>query len=270
MDRSSRLRRKSSQSNELARGIRPPTAFMSNVWWMKMEILVLGGAGYIGSHCCKALAAEGFRPVVFDNFSTGHPSFVRWGPVIEGDIRNKAHLSEVMRGARPAAVMHFAALALVGPSVADPGSYYDINVVGTLRALQAMQENGIENLVFSSTCAVYGEPNAVLINERSPCQPVNPYGASKLACERMMDDFGTAHALRSIRLRYFNAAGADADAEVGERHSPETHPFHWFSKPRWEGAPSSKYLVPTILHLMALQSVTTFTLRISLPPTFLL
>jgi UDP-glucose-4-epimerase GalE len=188
-----------------------------------MRVLVLGGAGYIGSHCCKALAASGFEPVVFDNLTTGHRSFVRWGPLFEGDVRDQDRLYSVMAEVRPMAVMHFAALALVGQSVGDPGSYYDVNLVGTLRLLEAMRQNGTECLVFSSTCAVYGEPDSVPLTENSACRPVNPYGASKLACERMMDDFGAAYGIRSVRLRYFNAAGADPDCEVGECHDPETH-----------------------------------------------
>jgi UDP-arabinose 4-epimerase len=187
------------------------------------RVLVLGGAGYIGSHCCKALAAEGFEPVVYDNLSTGHQSFVRWGPFYAGDVRDLHLLSSVISEVRPIAAMHFAALALVGPSMTDPGSYYDVNVVGTFRLLQAMRDQRVENLVFSSTCAVYGEPEAVPLTEDTPCRPVNPYGATKLACEGMMDDFGAAHGIRSVRLRYFNAAGADPDCEVGERHEPETH-----------------------------------------------
>lgn len=187
------------------------------------KIVVLGGAGYIGSHCCKALAAAGLEPVVYDNLSMGHRGFVRWGPLVEGDIRDRARLAEVLAEVKPAAIVHFAALALVGDSVRDPGSYYDVNVVGTLRLLQAMVETGVERVVFSSTCAVYGEPPTVPLTEGLPCSPVNPYGATKLACERMFDDFGDAHGIRSVRLRYFNAAGADADGEIGERHEPETH-----------------------------------------------
>jgi UDP-glucose-4-epimerase GalE len=188
-----------------------------------VRILVAGGAGYIGSHCCKALARAGYEPIVYDNLSTGHRGAVRWGEFIEGDLRDGDRLSQVLREQRPAGVMHFAALALVGPSVVDPGSYYDVNVVGTLRLLEAMRDTGIGQLVFSSTCAVYGQPETVPITEALPCRPVNPYGASKLACERMMEDFDLAHGLRSVRLRYFNAAGADPEGEIGERHDPETH-----------------------------------------------
>ena len=187
------------------------------------RILVVGGAGYIGSHCCKALAEAGYEPVVYDNLSTGHGEFVRWGPLVEGDVRDGERLAGALQDIRPAGVMHFAAMSLVGPSVRDPGSYYDVNVVGTLRLLEAMRRAGVESLVFSSTCAVYGEPDAVPIDETTACRPVNPYGATKLACERMMDDFDAAHGLRSVRLRYFNASGADPEARIGEWHEPETH-----------------------------------------------
>ncbi len=187
------------------------------------NVLVLGGAGYIGSHCCKALAQAGIVPVVYDNLSTGHRAFVRFGPLIEGDIRDKAKLTMALLETKPVAVMHFAALALVSESTIDPGAYYDTNVVGTLRLLQAMRDTSPSNLILSSSCAVYGEPSTLLIAEDQPCRPVNPYGATKLTCERMMDDFDRAHGIRSIRLRYFNSAGADADCEIGERHDPETH-----------------------------------------------
>jgi len=188
-----------------------------------MKIFVVGGAGYIGSHCCKALAAEGFVPVTYDNLSTGHRSFVRWGPLFEGDICDRDRLLAVLDEVQPDAVLHFAALALVGPSMKDPASYYDTNVVGTLRLLQAMRDQGVQHLVFSSTCAVYGQPEVIPISESAACRPTNPYGATKLACESMMDDFNRAYGIRSVRLRYFNAAGADPDGEIGERHDPETH-----------------------------------------------
>lgn len=187
------------------------------------KILVIGGAGYIGSHCCKALAAAGFELFVYDDLSTGHREFVRWGRMIEGDVRDHDRLSTAIAEVGPVAVMHFAALALVGLSVKHPSAYYDVNVVGTLRLLQAMTKHKVENLVFSSTCAVYGDPEGAALTETLPCLPVNPYGASKLFCERMMDDFRVAHGLRSVRLRYFNAAGGDPDGEIGERHDPETH-----------------------------------------------
>lgn len=187
------------------------------------RILVTGGAGYIGSHCCKALAEAGFEPVVFDNLSTGHRETVRWGPLVEGDVRDAAALRAAMAGARAEAIMHFAALALVGESTAHPERYYEVNVVGTLNLLNAMRDLELKSIVFSSTCAVYGEPERVPITEDLPKQPVSPYGATKHVCERMMDDFDSAHAVRSVRLRYFNAAGADPAAEIGEWHEPETH-----------------------------------------------
>lgn len=187
------------------------------------RILVTGGAGYIGSHCCKALAAGGFEPVVFDNLFMGHREAVRWGPLIEGDMRDADALDAAMRDVRPDAVMHFAALALVGESTAHPERYYAVNVGGTLNLLEAMRASGVTKVVFSSTCATYGEPNRIPISEDTPQHPINPYGASKLTCERMMEDFDAAHGLRSVRLRYFNAAGADPHVEIGERHHPETH-----------------------------------------------
>jgi UDP-arabinose 4-epimerase len=187
------------------------------------RILVTGGAGYIGSHCCKALAAAGFEPVVYDNFCTGIRRHVRWGPMIEGDMRDGAALRAAMRETRPEAAIHFAALALVGESEKEPARYWDVNVGGTLRLLEAMHDASVPHLVFSSTCAVYGEPEEVPIREAAPHRPVSPYGASKSTCERMMLDFDRAHGIRSMRLRYFNAAGADPDGEIGEWHEPETH-----------------------------------------------
>lgn len=187
------------------------------------RIFVVGGAGYIGSHCCKALAKSGFDPVVYDNLSTGHVEFVKWGPLIEGDVRDGEHLARAILDTRPAAVMHFAGLALVGESVANPARYYDVNVVGGLRLMEATLAGEVDKLVFSSTCAVYGKSDAVPIVETSLERPVNPYGASKLVFERMLADFDVAHGLRSVRLRYFNAAGADPDGEIGEWHDNETH-----------------------------------------------
>jgi UDP-arabinose 4-epimerase len=187
------------------------------------RILVTGGAGYIGSHCCKALAAAGFEPVVFDNLSMGRRGAVRWGRLIEGDMRDADALKRAVEETRPEAVLHFAALALVGESTAHPERYYAVNVGGTLNLLEAMRAANVLRLVFSSTCAIYGEPDRVPITEDLPKQPVNPYGASKFVCERMMEDFDAAHAMRSVKLRYFNAAGADPEGEIGESHDPETH-----------------------------------------------
>jgi UDP-arabinose 4-epimerase len=187
------------------------------------RILITGGAGYVGSHCAKALAAAGHNGVVFDNLSFGHREFLRWGPLIEGDVRNGAALDASFSAYRFDAVMHFAALAYVGESVTAPGRYYDVNVNGTRTLLDAMVRAGVRSIVFSSSCAIYGEPEKIPIGERTVPNPINPYGFSKLVCERMMDDFGRAHGMKSARLRYFNAAGADPAAEIGEDHDPETH-----------------------------------------------
>ena len=190
---------------------------------MEPTILVTGGAGYVGSHCCKAFAAAGWKVVVYDSLYRGWRDFVKWGRLIEGDIRDADRLSAALAEVRPDAVAHFAALAYVGESVSDPGSYYDVNTRGTLNLLQAMVSQGLDKIVFSSTCATYGSPDRLPITEDTPQQPINPYGASKLFVERMLRDFGDAHAIRSVVLRYFNAAGADPDGELGERHEPETH-----------------------------------------------
>lgn len=188
-----------------------------------MNILVTGGAGYVGAHCAKALHEAGHKSVVLDNLSTGHREFVRWGPLIEGDVRDGGVLDRLLVAERFDAVMHFAAHALVAESVTNPGLYYDVNVHGTNVLLSAMVRAGIPSIVFSSSCAVYGEPEDLPITELTVKAPVNPYGMTKLVCERMMDDFGVSHGLRSVRLRYFNAAGADPGAMIGEDHSPETH-----------------------------------------------
>jgi UDP-glucose-4-epimerase GalE len=187
------------------------------------RILITGGAGYVGSHCTKALAAAGHNSVVFDNLLFGHREFARWGPLIEGDIRDASALDAVFSAYRFDAVMHFAALAYVGESVNAPGRYYDVNVNGTRTLLDAMVRAGVRSIIFSSSCAIYGEPERMPITERTAPNPINPYGFSKLVCERMMDDFDLAHGLKSARLRYFNAAGADPTAEIGEDHDPETH-----------------------------------------------
>lgn len=186
-------------------------------------ILVVGGAGYIGSHVCKALAASGHVPVCLDNFSTGWREAVRFGPVVEGDLLEPASLAAAFAEHRPEAVMHFAALSLVGESVAAPERYWRGNVVGSLNLLDAMRAGGVERLVFSSTAAVYGEPNLPLIPETAPTAPTNPYGATKLAVERMIAGHAAAHGLRAAVFRYFNVAGADPDGLIGEDHRPETH-----------------------------------------------
>lgn len=187
------------------------------------RVLIVGGAGYVGSHAAKALAAAGHEGIVFDNLSRGHRAFARWGRLVVGDIRDQAALDAAFKSQPFDAVMHFAALAYVGESVMNPGLYYDVNVGGTRTLLDAMISAGVNNLVFSSTCATYGEPSTAAISEDTPLNPINPYGMTKLVCERMMDDFGAAHGLRSMRLRYFNAAGDDPDLDIGEDHEPETH-----------------------------------------------
>lgn len=187
------------------------------------RILVTGGAGYVGSHACKALAYAGHEPVVFDNLANGDRSLVRWGPLEVGDIVDAGRLDAVFARHRPDAVMHFAAVASVGESVGSPGLYYRTNVGGTLTLLDATRRHGVDALVFSSSCAVYGDPDVVPILEEHPKEPVNPYGASKLMAERMVSDFGRAYGMRSVSLRYFNAGGADPDGETGEIHDPETH-----------------------------------------------
>ena len=186
-------------------------------------ILVTGGAGYIGAHACKALRRSGFAPVVFDNLSTGHKQFVGWGPFVQGDIRDGGAVRSAIYTHSVEAVLHFAASAYVGESVTDPQKYYDNNVAGSLSLLRAMLEAGCRKLVFSSSCAIYGEPEELPIRESSPQNPVNAYGASKAMVERILTDYTHAYALQSIALRYFNAAGADPDSELGELRDPETH-----------------------------------------------
>lgn len=186
-------------------------------------VLVTGGAGYIGSHACKALCQAGYEPIACDNMVYGHAWAVKWGPLEQGDIADRAWLDGLIERYRPVAVMHFAAYAYVGESVQDPGKYYRNNVAGTLTLLEAMRDHGIDYCIFSSTCATYGIPEQVPIAEGAPQAPINPYGASKLMIERILADFQVAHGLRSICLRYFNAAGADPEGEIGEDHDPETH-----------------------------------------------
>jgi UDP-arabinose 4-epimerase len=186
-------------------------------------LLVTGGAGYVGSHACKALAGAGFLPVSYDNLVYGHENAVRWGPLERGDLLDRTRLDQVLSVHRPIAVLHFAAFAYVGESVADPGKYYRNNVTGSLTLLEAMRDHSIRPIVFSSTCATYGVPDRVPISEGAPQRPINPYGMSKLMVERMLTDFGAAHGLQSVALRYFNAAGATPSGEIGEDHSPETH-----------------------------------------------
>jgi UDP-arabinose 4-epimerase len=186
-------------------------------------VLVTGGAGYIGAHTCKALSRAGFLPVVYDNLVYGHERAVQWGPLERGDIGDGQRLREVFKKYQPMAVLHFAAYAYVGESVVDPGKYYRNNVAGSLTLLEAMQAAQIRNIVFSSTCATYGMPDRLPIAETAAQNPINPYGASKLMVERMLADFGIAHGMGYVGLRYFNAAGADPDGQIGEDHDPETH-----------------------------------------------
>jgi UDP-arabinose 4-epimerase len=188
-----------------------------------MKVLVTGGAGYIGSHVCKALARAGFEPVAYDNLSRGFAYAVKWGPLEQGELVDGDRLDAVFKAYAPVAVIHFAAFTYVGESVADPALYFRNNVVGTLSLLDAMRRNGVKPIVFSSTAAVYGEPEQVPITEDAPKQPVNPYGVSKLMVEQLLADYGRAYGMAWTALRYFNAAGADPDGEIGENHDPETH-----------------------------------------------
>jgi UDP-glucose-4-epimerase GalE len=190
---------------------------------MSNAILVTGGAGYVGSHACKALATAGYRPVVYDNLSRGHREAVRWGPLIEGDLHDTARVAAALQDHGVTAVMHFAAFAYVGESVGDPETYYRNNVGGTLALLEAMRRAEVATIVFSSTCAVYGAPDRLPIAETTPKAPLNPYGDTKLAIERALHWYAGAYGLRFAALRYFNAAGADPESEIGEDHDPETH-----------------------------------------------
>lgn len=186
-------------------------------------VLVPGGAGYIGAHACKALARAGFLPVAYDILVHGHRAAVKWGPLEEGDISDRRRLESVMQQYKPVAVMHFAAYAYVGESVADPAAYYRNNAVGSLCLLEAMRNCNINKIIFSSTCATYGLPEQTPIAESHPQSPINPYGRSKLMIEWILQDFAAAYGIEFVSLRYFNAAGADPDAEIGEDHHPETH-----------------------------------------------
>ena len=190
---------------------------------MSKTVLVTGGAGYIGSHAAKALAGAGYTPVVLDNLVRGHRDTVRWGPFVEGDVGDRALVADTLRRHQVGAVMHFAAFAYVGESMAEPERYFANNVVNSLALLAAMREAQVRRFVFSSTCATYGVPDSVPIRETMPQRPVNPYGESKLMTERMLHWEGVAHGLGHVSLRYFNAAGADPEGEAGELHEPETH-----------------------------------------------
>tara|TARA_R110002110_G_scaffold214702_11_gene428447 strand:- start:9900 stop:10886 length:987 start_codon:yes stop_codon:yes gene_type:complete len=190
---------------------------------MQKNVLVTGGAGYIGSHACKVLRAAGYTPVTFDNLTTGWQEAVKFGPFEQGDLLDAPRLHEVFAKWAPIAVMHFAALSQMAEAVADPGKYWRVNVGGSLNLIEAAIGAGCLDIVFSSTCATYGDHDGVLLNEDTPQKPINSYGASKRAIENMLRDFGASHGLRSVIFRYFNVAGADSEAEVGEFHRPETH-----------------------------------------------
>lgn len=188
-----------------------------------MNILVIGGAGYIGSHACKAIHAKGLVPIVYDNMSRGNRDAVKWGPLEVGNIEDRKRLLNVLEKYKPTALMHFAAFTYVGESVADPLLYYQNNVVGTAVLLQAVMSFKPIPIIFSSTAAVYGMPQTTPIPEQHPLQPINPYGFSKVVVERMLSDLYESQGLPSVALRYFNAAGCDPMGQIGERHDPETH-----------------------------------------------
>ena len=187
------------------------------------RILVTGGAGFIGSHACKALARAGFEPVTFDNLSRGHREAISWGPFVQGDLCDKSSIKNALADYKPDAVMHFAAFAYVGESVAYPLLYYRNNVVSTINLLAAMAEEGVRTIVFSSSCTTYGIPDSVPIPEKAPLNPINPYGHSKLMEEQIVADAARSHAMSFAILRYFNASGADPQGELRESHDPETH-----------------------------------------------
>ena len=187
------------------------------------KILVSGGAGYVGAHCCLALSEAGFIPVVYDNLSNGHASFVQWGPLEQGDIRDASKLDEVISKHTPIAVLHLAALIEVADSVKNPGRFYENNVMGAVTLIEAARRGGIDAMVFSSTCATYGDPKFVPMDETHPQEPINPYGRTKLMVEQALADYSRYTGFRSVSLRYFNAAGADEKGRIGERHEPESH-----------------------------------------------
>lgn len=188
-----------------------------------MDILIVGGAGYIGSHMVKTLLDGGSQPVTLDNLSTGHRDAVLGGTFVQGDLRDAAGLDSLFAAHRFDAVMHFAAFIEVGEAVRDPGKYYRNNVACTLNLLDAMVRHGVRRLVFSSSAAIFGEPEAVPIVEAHPRRPVNPYGRTKWMVEQILADYDRAYGLRSVSLRYFNAAGAHPEGLLGERHEPESH-----------------------------------------------
>jgi UDP-arabinose 4-epimerase len=196
---------------------------LSNHELNSMNVLVTGGAGYIGSHTAKALARTGYTPIVVDNLSTGHSSAVKWGPLLKADLAEEGRIHEIIENYNVRAVIHFAASLLVHESMSNPRKYFWNNVVNTLKLLDVMMETGVKHIVFSSSAAVYGVPEIVPIPEDHPKAPINPYGESKLSMERAIRWYGEAYGISWIALRYFNAAGADLDGEIGEAHDPETH-----------------------------------------------
>lgn len=187
------------------------------------NVLVTGGAGYIGSHACKALRQAGFNPVTYDSLITGWADAVKFGPLVQGDLTDREKLDAVFAEYKPVAVMHFAALSQVGESMSDPGKYWHNNVTGSLSLIEAAVAAGCMNFVFSSTCATYGDHDNVTLDEMCPQTPINAYGASKRAIEDILENFRESHELNHVIFRYFNVAGADPDGEVGEFHQPETH-----------------------------------------------
>lgn len=188
-----------------------------------MRVLVAGGAGYIGSHTCKALARAGHLPIAYDNLHTGHPWAVKWGPLVQGDINDPAALAAAIREHRPDAVINFAALAYVGESMVEPMRYYRANVGGMITLIEVMRVHGVNSIVFSSSCATYGIPDVLPVVETTAQRPINTYGRTKLMGEQILRDACAAHGLGAIALRYFNAGGADPEGELGEEHDPETH-----------------------------------------------
>ena len=200
-------------------------------------ILVTGGAGYVGSHACKALAEAGHTPVVYDNLSRGFAHAVKWGPLEQGDLLDAERLAEVFARRQPDAVIHFAAVAYVGESMLDPALYFRNNVAGTLALLDAMRAHDVDRIVFSSSCTTYGARTSEPLAEDRPQAPVDPYGRSKLMVEQILRDYSTAYGLRAVALRYFNAAGADPEGEIGEDHDPETHLIPMLLDAVAQGAP---------------------------------
>jgi UDP-glucose 4-epimerase len=189
----------------------------------KKNILVVGGAGYIGSYMAKHLAQHGYTPIVLDNLVYGHKQAVKYGPFFEGSLSDSRLLSRLFEEYRISAVMHFAAFCYVGESMTEPAKYYENNITSALALLREMLDRQIDRFIFSSSCSIYGEPREIPITEEHPKNPINPYGRTKLVVEEMLGDFQQAYGLNSVSLRYFNAAGADPDGELGEDHNPETH-----------------------------------------------